>query len=95
MHAPLQSVATISAGNDAMVGALIADALDAVGADGVLRRWRVLPQALHVHSRSARWRQNVDVHDPYGRGVKAFDRMARQVGPAVRVIVDWEAQFPT
>ena len=31
-----QSVATISAGNDAMVGALIADALDAVGADGVL-----------------------------------------------------------
>ena len=31
-----QSVATISAGNDALVGALIADALDKVGADGVL-----------------------------------------------------------
>lgn len=32
----LQNVASISAGNDEMVGALIAEALDAVGADGVL-----------------------------------------------------------
>ena len=32
----VQNVASISAGNDEMVGKLIADALDAVGADGVL-----------------------------------------------------------
>ena len=32
----VQSVASISAGNDELVGQLIADALDAVGADGVL-----------------------------------------------------------
>lgn len=37
MHgASLQSVASISAGNDAAIGALIADALEKVGADGVL-----------------------------------------------------------
>ena len=32
----IQNVAAISAGNDEMVGNLIAEALDAVGADGVL-----------------------------------------------------------
>lgn len=32
----MQNVATISAGNSAMIGTLIAEALDAVGADGVL-----------------------------------------------------------
>lgn len=32
----MQNVASISAGNDPFVGSLIADALDAVGADGVL-----------------------------------------------------------
>lgn len=32
----MQSVATISAGNDELIGNLIAEALDAVGADGVL-----------------------------------------------------------
>ena len=32
----MQSVATISAGNDTLIGNLIAEALDAVGADGVL-----------------------------------------------------------
>ncbi len=32
----LQNVATISAGNDAMIGNLIAEALEKVGADGVL-----------------------------------------------------------
>lgn len=32
----VQSVASISAGNDELIGELIADALDAVGADGVL-----------------------------------------------------------
>ena len=32
----MQNVATISAGNDELVGSLIAEALDAVGADGVL-----------------------------------------------------------
>ena len=32
----LQSVATISAGNDQMIGTMIAEALDKVGADGVL-----------------------------------------------------------
>lgn len=31
-----QSVASISAGNDTAIGALIADALEKVGADGVL-----------------------------------------------------------
>ena len=31
-----QNVATISAGNDAMIGNLIAEALEKVGADGVL-----------------------------------------------------------
>lgn len=31
-----QNVATISAGNDAMIGDLIAEALEKVGADGVL-----------------------------------------------------------
>ena len=34
--AGVQNVATISAGNDAMIGDLIADALEKVGADGVL-----------------------------------------------------------
>jgi chaperonin GroEL (HSP60 family) len=33
---PLQSVASISAGNDSAIGALISDALEKVGADGVL-----------------------------------------------------------
>ena len=32
----VQSVATISAGNDEMIGSMIAEALDKVGADGVL-----------------------------------------------------------
>lgn len=32
----MQSVATISAGNDELVGTMIAEALDKVGADGVL-----------------------------------------------------------
>lgn len=32
----VQNVATISAGNSALIGGLIAEALDAVGADGVL-----------------------------------------------------------
>ena len=32
----MQNVASISAGNDELVGNLIAEALDAVGADGVL-----------------------------------------------------------
>ena len=32
----LQSIATISAGNDELIGSLIAEALDQVGADGVL-----------------------------------------------------------
>lgn len=32
----LQSVATISAGNDDLIGTMIAEALDKVGADGVL-----------------------------------------------------------
>ena len=32
----MQSVATISAGNDALIGTMIAEALDKVGADGVL-----------------------------------------------------------
>ena len=32
----LQSVATISAGNDDLIGSMIAEALDKVGADGVL-----------------------------------------------------------
>ena len=37
MHAGCaQNVATISAGNDAMIGDLIAEALEKVGADGVL-----------------------------------------------------------
>jgi hypothetical protein len=31
-----QSIATISAGNDDMIGSMIAEALDKVGADGVL-----------------------------------------------------------
>ena len=37
-HPPccLQSIATISAGNDELIGSLIAEALDQVGADGVL-----------------------------------------------------------
>ena len=34
--APLQNVASISAGNDSEIGAMIAEALDKVGADGVL-----------------------------------------------------------
>ena len=32
----MQSVATISAGNDQLIGTMIAEALDKVGADGVL-----------------------------------------------------------
>ena len=32
----MQSVATISAGNDELIGSMIAEALDKVGADGVL-----------------------------------------------------------
>ena len=36
MLAAAQNVATISAGNDAMIGDLIAEALEKVGADGVL-----------------------------------------------------------
>lgn len=36
MVAAAQNVATISAGNDAMIGDLIAEALEKVGADGVL-----------------------------------------------------------
>ena len=32
----MQSIATISAGNDELIGSMIAEALDKVGADGVL-----------------------------------------------------------
>lgn len=37
-HVPchMQSIATISAGNDELIGSMIAEALDKVGADGVL-----------------------------------------------------------
>ena len=36
LSCPVQSVATISAGNDDLIGTMIAEALDKVGADGVL-----------------------------------------------------------
>ncbi|MBM6405251.1 hypothetical protein JQN72_13475 [Phycicoccus sp. CSK15P-2] len=66
---------------------LLADA----GAKEVRGRWRVLPSVLMALGQLP---VRVEpVADPYGRGLKAFGRMAEQVDPAVRSIVRWEAQF--
>jgi protein-tyrosine phosphatase len=62
------------------------------GADDAASRWRLLPQVLAGHRRRM-GRGDRDVADPYQRGDRAFELMSRQIDPAVRTIVRWEAQF--
>lgn len=69
------------------------DLVAGAGADDVVGRWRVLP-ALVAQHRTRRRDPDRDVLDPYLRGERAFDRMSAQLDPAVRTIVQWEAQFP-
>ena len=66
--------------------------LEEAGADDVVSRWRVLPQVVAARRRRMS-RAERDVVDPYKRGDDAFDRMSREIDPAVRTIVRWERQF--
>ena len=68
------------------------DLLADVGAKEVRGRWRALPELLAALS--ALPPRVTEVEDPYGRGDRAFGRMARQIDAAARSIVRWEAQFP-
>ncbi len=67
------------------------DLLADVGAKEVRGRWRALPELLTALR--ALPQRVTEVEDPYGRGGKAFERMARQIDLAARSIVRWEAQF--
>ena len=67
------------------------DLLADVGAKEVLGRWRALPELLTALRATPQ--RVTEVEDPYGRGSRAFGRMARQIDAAARSIVRWEAQF--
>lgn len=67
--------------------------LSGAGASDVVSRWRALPGLLARHRPRGRSRDGRDVSDPYQRGERAFARMAEEIDPAVRTIVDWERQF--
>ena len=67
------------------------DLLADVGAKEVRGRWRALPELLTALRATPQ--RVTEVEDPYGRGSRAFGRMAHQIDAAARSIVRWEAQF--